>query len=146
MKTRLYPILAALLVCNLYYSQSFKKLYKESFKYLEVNDYENALPLLMKMYDLKPNNANTNFSIGNCLMNIIHREKEAIPYYEKAMEGLTIGYRIGNHREKKAPLATIELLGRSYHHNYEFDKAIDKFEFYSNFLAENNWDDKRANN
>ena len=41
---------------------------------------------------------------------------------------------------------TIELLGRSYHHNYEFDKAIDKFEFYSNFLAENNWDDKRANN
>ena len=30
----------------------------------------------MKMYDLKPNNANTNFSIGNCLMNIIHREKK----------------------------------------------------------------------
>ena len=100
MKTRLYLILAALFVYNLYYSQSFKKLYKESFKYLEVNDYENALPLLMKMYDLKPNNANTNFSIGDCLMNIIHREKEAIPYYEKAMEGLTIGYRIGNHREK----------------------------------------------
>ena len=62
------------------------------------------------------------------------------------MEGLTIGYRVGNFREKKAPLATIELLGRSYHHNYEFEKAIDKFEFYSNFLAENNWDDKRANN
>ena len=38
------------------------------------------------------------------------------------------------------------MLGRSYHHNYEFDKAIDKFEFCSNFLAENNWDDKRANN
>ena len=146
MRTRLILILVTFLVCNSYNSQSFKKLYKESLKYLEVNDYENALPLLMKMYDLKPNNANTNFSIGNCLMNIIHREKEAIPYYEKAMEGLTIGYRIGNHREKKAPLATIELLGRSYHHNYEFDKAIDKFEFYSNFLAENNWDDKRANN
>ena len=56
MKTRLYLILAALLVCNLYYSQSFKKLYKESFKYLEVNDYENALPLLMKMYDLMVDN------------------------------------------------------------------------------------------
>ena len=53
MRTRLLLILLAFLVCNTYNSQSFKKLYKESFKYLEVNDYENALPLLMKMYDLK---------------------------------------------------------------------------------------------
>ena len=146
MRVRLLFVATLLILGNHLTSQSFKKLYKESFKYLEVNDYENALPLLMKMHNLRPNNANTNFSIGNCLMNIIHREKEAIPYYEKAMEGLTIGYRVGNFREKKAPLATIELLGRSYHHNYEFEKAIDKFEFYSNILAENNWDDKRANN
>jgi outer membrane protein OmpA-like peptidoglycan-associated protein len=100
----------------------------------------------MKMHEMKPEHANTNFSIGNCLMNMSHREKESIPFYEKAMEGITIGYRIGNHREKKAPLDVIELLGRAYHKNYEFEKAIDKFEFYSNFLAENNWDDKRANN
>ena len=107
---------------------------------------KNALPLLMKMHNLRPNNANTNFSIGNCLMNIIHREKEAIPYYEK-------GYGRFNHRlpgrqlqRKKGSFSYYELLGRSYHHNYEFEKAIDKFEFYSNFLAENNWDDKRANN
>ena len=67
------------------FSQSFKKLYKESFKYLEVQDYPHALPILMKMYEMKPDNANTNFSIGNCLMNISHREYEAIPYYEKSI-------------------------------------------------------------
>ena len=39
---------------------------------------------------------------------------------DEAMEGLTIGYRVGNHREKKAPLDVIELLGRAYHKNYEF--------------------------
>ena len=146
MKKKLLILTVVVFASNLVVAQSFKKLYKDAFKYLEVNDYPHALPLLMKMYEMKPENANTNFSIGNCLMNISHREYESIPYYEKAMEGLTIGYRIGNHREKKAPLDVIELLGRAYHKNYEFDKAIDKFEFYSNFLAENNWDDKRANN
>ena len=146
MKKKLLILITVIFVSNLIGAQSFKKLYKEAFKYLEVNDYSHALPVLLKMYEMKPENANTNFSIGNCLINISHREFESIPYYEKAMEGLTIGYRIGNHREKKAPLDVIELLGRAYHKNYEFDKAIDKFEFYSNFLAENNWDDKRANN
>ena len=97
----------SLLVCNSYNSQSFKKLYKESFKYLEVNDYENALPLLMKMYDLKQTMLILTFLLE--LFDEYHTgKKEAIPYYEKAMEGLTIGYRIGNHREKKTPLATIE--------------------------------------
>lgn len=146
MKKKLLVLFVLIVSSQLVISQSFKKLYKESFHFLEVNDYEHALPLLMKMHEMKPDNANTNFSIGNCLMNLSHREHEAIPYYEIAMEGLTIGYRIGNHREKKAPLDVIELLGRAYHKNYEFEKAVDKFEFYSNFLAENNWDDKRANN
>ena len=146
MKKKLLVLFVLIVSSQLIISQSFKKLYKESFHFLEVNDYEHALPLLMKMHEMKPDNANTNFSIGNCLMNLSHREHESIPYYEIAMEGLTIGYRIGNHREKKAPLDVIELLGRAYHKNYEFEKAIDKFEFYSNFLAENNWDDKRANN
>ena len=146
MKNRISILLITIIFSQIIVAQSFKKLYKESFKYLEVNDYKHALPILFQMLEMKPENANTNFSIGNCLMNTSHREHESIPYYEKAMEGLTIGYRIGNHREKKAPLDVIELLGRAYHKNYDFEKAIDKFEFYSNFLAEDNWDDKRANN
>jgi hypothetical protein len=107
MKNKILIIFVVILSSNLLIGQSFKKLYKESFKYLEVNDFKHALPVLMKMHDMKPDHANTNFSIGNCLMNISHREHESIPYYEKAMEGITIGYRVGNHREKKAPLDVI---------------------------------------
>ncbi|MBM78094.1 MAG: hypothetical protein CL846_06395 [Crocinitomicaceae bacterium] len=143
MKNKIYLLFSFLVISSVINAQSFKKLYKESFKFLETNDYKSALPLLLEMHDLQPKNANTNFSIGNCLLNDQFRKTEAIPYYEKAMEGLTIGYRIGNHREKKAPLDVIAQLGIAYHQNYEFEKAVDKFEFYSNFLAENNWDDKR---
>ena len=96
MKKKLFVLFVLIVSSQLIISQSFKKLYKESFHFLEVNDYEHALPLLMKMHEMKPDNANTNFSIGNCLMNLSHREHEAIPYYEIAMEGLTIGYGQGD--------------------------------------------------
>ena len=29
--------------------------------------------------------------------------------------------------------------------NYEFDKAIEKFEFFGNFILETNWEDKNLN-
>ena len=145
MRNNFYTLILTLFIGLSSIAQSFKSLYYESLNYLEVYDYESALPVLEKMYQLHPDNANTCFTIGNCLMNIPHREKEAIPYYEKAMESLTVSYRMANHKEKKAPLDVIELLGNAYHMNYEFEKAIEKFEFFGNFILENNWEDKNIN-
>jgi len=146
MRNKLNIIILSIFISFTSVAQSFKSLYYESLNYLEVYDFESALPILEKMYQLDSENANTSFTIGNCLMNISHREKEAIPYYEKAMESLTVSYRMANHKEKKAPLDVIELLGNAYHMNYEFDKAIEKFEFFGNFILENNWEDKNLNN
>ena len=126
-------------------AQSFKSLYFKSLHYLEVYDYSAALEILLEMKELDPENCNTNFFIGNCLMNIPNRGKEAIPYYEKALESLTIAYKIANPREKNAPIDAIELLGNAYHMNYEFEKAIEKYEFYGNFLSEYNKDAIRSN-
>jgi outer membrane protein OmpA-like peptidoglycan-associated protein/tetratricopeptide (TPR) repeat protein len=127
-------------------AQSFKKLFKESLAFLEVNDYDAALPILMNMLELQPNNSNTNFSIGNCYMNSTYQKAKAIPYYEQAMEKITIDYRVGFHREKNAPLDVIQLLGQAYHQNYEFDKAAEKFELFKQFIHERNVDDLRKIN
>lgn len=145
MRNNLYTLLISFFIGFSSSAQSFKSLYYESLNLLEVYDFESALPILEKMYQLQPENANTCFTIGNCLMNISHREKEAIPYYEKAMESLTVSYRMANHKEKKAPLDVIELLGNAYHMNYEFEKAIEKFEFFGRFIVETNWEDKNLN-
>ena len=110
MRNNLYTLLISFFIGFSSSAQSFKSLYYESLNLLEVYDFESALPILEKMYQLQPDNANTCFTIGNCLMNISHREEEAIPYYEKAMESLTVSYRMANHKEKKAPLDVIELL------------------------------------
>jgi outer membrane protein OmpA-like peptidoglycan-associated protein len=122
-------------------AQSFKHLYFESLYFLEVYDFDNALPLLEKLYEIDPENSNTCFSIGNCLMSIKGRESEAIPYYEKASEHLTISYKIANYKEDNSPLEVFELLADAYHMNYEFDKAIEKYVLYKNFLSDSNLDD-----
>ena len=62
MKLKLFLTAIVFLSINLLSAQSFRSLYKEAFALLEDDDYENALPILMEMHDLQPNNANTKFS------------------------------------------------------------------------------------
>jgi len=145
MKNKLILLLVTIITSLNVGAQSFKSLYFKSLHYLEVYDYSAALDILLEMKELDPENCNTHFFIGNCLMNLPNREKEAIPYYEKALESLTIAYKIANPREKNAPIDAIELLGNAYHMNYEFEKAIEKYEFYGNFLSEYNEDAVRSN-
>lgn len=145
MKNNLILLIAATTIFINASGQSFKNLYFKSLNYLEVYDFSAALPILQEMKTLDPENCNTHFFIGNCLMNIPNREKEAIPYYEKALESLSIAYKIANHKEKNAPLDAIELLANAYHMNYEFEKAIEKYEFYGNFLSDYNKDAIRSN-
>ena len=145
MKNKLILLLVTIITSLNVGAQSFKSLYFKSLHYLEVYDYSAALEILLEMKELDPENCNTHFFIGNCLMNLPNREKEAIPYYEKALESLTVAYKIANPREKNAPIDAIELLGNAYHMNYEFEKAIEKYEFYGNFLSEYNEDAVRSN-
>ena len=145
MRNKFFILIFCFLISIYNNAQSFKSLYFESMNYLEVYDFESALPILEKMYELDPENANTCFTLGNCLMNMPHREKEAIPYYEKAMESLTVTYRMANHKEKKAPLDVIDLLGNAYHMNYEFEKAIEKYEFFDKFIFETDVESKMLN-
>ena len=95
--------LTSLLISSAIYvnGQSFKSLFNESIGFLEVDDYESALPILLEMLEIQPNNANTNFSIGNCYMNSSYEKPKAIPYFEKAQENMTIDYIVGSPREKR---------------------------------------------
>ena len=146
MKLKLFLSAIVFLSINLMSAHSFRSLYKEAFALLEDDDYENALPILMEMHDLQPNNANTKFSIGICYMNSKFDKVKAIPYLEEAQNDLNPFYESGMPSEKKAPLEVLKLLGQAYHQNYEFDKSIDRLQFYRQFLDEKNLVDIRAIN
>ena len=146
MKLKLFLTAIVFLSINLMSAQSFRSLYKEAFALLEDEDYENALPILLEMHDLQPNNANTKFSIGICYMNSKFDKVKAIPYLEEAQNDLNPFYESGLASEKKAPLEVLKLLGQAYHQNYEFDKSIDRLQFYRQFLDEKNLVDIRSIN
>ena len=78
MRNKFFILIFCLLISIYNNAQSFKSLYFESMNYLEVYDFESALPILEKMYELDPENANTCFTLGNCLMNMPHREKKRL--------------------------------------------------------------------
>ena len=138
MKIKLLFTLIILLTINLVSAQSFRTLFKESFALLEQDNYEKALPILLEMHDLQPNNANTKFSIGICYMNSKFEKTKAIPFLEEAQNDLNPFYESGMASEKKAPLEVLKMLGQAYHQNYQFDLAIDKLQFYRQFLDDKN--------
>jgi len=118
--------------------KGFKELYAESFSYLELGNYRDALPILLEMYEMDKKNANTAFTIGNCYMNTQNEKPRAIPYFEAAKEKLTVEYSVGDFKEKDAPVEVIRFLGQAYHVNYEFDKALEEYKMYRDILNKNN--------
>ncbi|MFC2100553.1 hypothetical protein ACFLRZ_01850 [Bacteroidota bacterium] len=79
-----------------------------------------ALQHYLSAYRFNPNNALLNYKIGSCYLNT-HFKFRSLPYFLKAANlDSTINSNI------------IYLIGRAYHYNLEFDKAIEK---YNEFLG-----------
>ena len=102
-KGLLYLFTASFLSVNFVaQDKGFRELFAESFAYLELGNYREALPILLEMYEMDKKNANTAFTIGNCYMNTQNEKPRAIPYFEAAKEKLTIEYSVGDFKEKDA--------------------------------------------
>jgi len=97
--------------------------YDAEFFFAE-EDYAEALYAFTKVYNAGyEENANINYRIGVCLLQIEGRKTEAIPYLVKATENITEKYREGSFREENAPTDAYLQLANSYRVNNEFDKA-----------------------
>ncbi len=88
-----------------------------------------ALQYYLNAYKFNPNNALLNYKIGSCYINT-HFKFKSLPYFLKA-------------RELNAEVSTdiIYQIGRAYHYNLEFDKAITKYKKYKETLS---GEDKKA--
>lgn len=126
---------------NFAQDKSFKDLYYEASDLLYKEEYSKALPILLEMEKMDNNNWNTLSSIGYCYLQTPFKKAKAIPYFEKVLSDykhLTVGYQVGNHKEKNAPVEVIHWLGKAYHFNYQFDEALEKFNEYKDLLDPDN--------
>ncbi len=96
-----------------------KKQYHKANEFFEANNFKKATDLFEKIHKIIPNNLEINYKLAYCFLNITSRKKEAIILLEKSVKS----YKKKNENYKKA----YYLLGKAYHFNYQFSKAIETF-------------------
>ncbi len=124
----------------------FSKVYQdgegESLTYSK-GGYATALPLLLKLHGVDPDNSNLSFKIGVCYLSSRKQRTQAIPYFNKAIVNISKDYNGSSYKEKNAPLIAYKFLGDAYHLNYQFDNALEAYGKFTFVMDENNSSDKK---
>ncbi len=112
----------------------FKTTFTDAEYYFMFQDYREALPLYLKLYDLNRLNANINYRIGLCYLNIPGVKKKSIPFLEFAVNKVNKIYQEGSYKEENAPVNAFFYLGEAYRINNQLDKAIETYKLFRSQL------------
>lgn len=121
------------------FSQHYQKNFTEgNFLLLEKN-YAGALESykLAYMSDSSAGNANINYKMGLCYINIPSKKKNALKYLEKAVTNIKKNYDETDAHEKSAPPDAIYYYGKALHFSGMYAEAIAQFEKYKVIVAKN---------
>jgi len=128
----LISILTLSVFNHLYAQKDFARedFYDAEFFLLE-EEYKEALYSFQKVYNAGfQENANINYRIGICYLNIPGQKSQAIPYLEKAAKNISDKYKEGSYTEVFAPEDAFLYLGNAYRIDGQLDKAIESYEMY----------------
>jgi hypothetical protein len=97
-------------------------------------EFKEASYYYKKVLDRYPENANFNFKLGECYLNISGEESKAVPYLEKASKSTVEKkkYKSNSIEEKNAPLHAFFYLGNAYRISNQLDKAMNAYETFIN--------------
>ena len=115
-------------------SKEIKEAFLDGEYFLAYEAYVDALPFYQTVYNQNQNNANINFKIGLCYVNMADQKEKSIPYLEKAVTNITDDYKEGNFKEVRAPQEAIFFLATAYHIQNQFEKAREEYTKYKDLL------------
>jgi len=122
---------------NSYSQDNYKQLKDNYFYgeyYLSNNQHREALPFFQSVFDSDSSNANINYKIGKCYINIRGEKLKSIPYLERASINITADYISGKYENDAAPVEALILLGEAYQRNNELDRALKIYNDYKGYL------------
>ncbi len=103
--------------------------------FIAEEEYLDALYDYLELYNNGfENNANINYRIGICYLNIPGQKDKSIEFLLKAIKNTKTNNRESEFREEKAPLDAYLYLGNAYRVNNNPDKAIELYEKYKKLL------------
>lgn len=126
-------ILWVMMITGTYaYSQEAdpKEVFLDGEYFMMYEEFADALPFYLQLYEKDPENTNICYRIGVCYLNLPGQKDKSIPFLEKAILNTTVNYQEGKFTERRAPLDAYYFLGTAYRINNELDKALDTYTKY----------------
>lgn len=118
---------------------NLKELYLDGEYFFLYEEYEEALYSFNTIYKRGgANNANINYRIGQCYLNIPGEKYRAIPFLEKAVKNMSDKYVEGSFREQNAPYEAQFYLGNAYRITNRLDEAIAAYNKYKELVGNKN--------
>jgi len=111
-----------------------KKIFEKAESYYVYEEYD----LANQLYLLLDNtgNANIEYKIGNCYLNIPGEKEKSIPYLENAVKNASYESKTESFREKRAPLDCYFSLYRAYLINDQLEKALNTLQTFNKLARE----------
>lgn len=126
-RSNLSLLLFLFLTCSIHAQQisdALKEVFLDAEYFLVEEDYYDALLEYTKIYKRGfKDNANINYRMGICYLNLPGQKEKSISYLEKAILDLSESYTEGSLKETSAPLDALLYLGNAYRVNQKLDKA-----------------------
>jgi len=129
--------LLALLIISVMFAQETrdpKEIFLDAEYFMLYEEYIDALPGYLQLYENDPDNANINYRIGICYLNIPGQKSKSVVYLELAVNNTTPSYREGNFNEDRAPRDAYFYLGNAYLIQNEFTKAASSYKKYLEYI------------
>jgi len=108
-----------------------RNLFSDAEYYFLFQDFNEALPLYLRLLESDPENANYNYKVGICYLNISGFKTKSIPFLEKAVNNINLKYREGSFNENASPLDALFQLGNAYRIANRIDDAVEIYTQYA---------------
>lgn len=103
-------------------SGEYKKQFKKGLQNIKDEEYRFALTIFQKLYQSNPNNANLEYHIGICFMDMRYEKDEAIEWLKKSLSKTTM-YSKSDPDEISAPITAYYQIGVGYMYGANYEEA-----------------------
>lgn len=117
--------------------QDLKKVFVNAEFSILYEEYREALPLFLELYNSGRKDANINHRLGLCYLNLPNQKNKAVPFLEEAVKDVSTSYKPGYYSESKAPIETYYYLGVAYRITNQLNEAIETFNKYKEYINPN---------
>ncbi len=110
-------------------------IYEEANGYFQGREFEEALPLFLQLERKGISNANINYKIGMCYLEIPGKRLQAIPFLEAAADYTSSKY-VNSIETEFAPIDAFLALAEVYQLDHKFDKALNTLQCYKDSIGD----------